>query len=128
MGLDDDVIGHGVGVVVSVHRRQIYVGVKPYRNGALIIQVQSLLATEVEVTADLLWHLMQINRNEAVGQLSVDEQGKLFASIALLDEGCTKDVLKRAVETLARLAREHASTPVARWGGSLHSYKENTAP
>ncbi len=80
-----------------------------------------MLATEVEATADLLWRLIQINRNEAGSQLSVDEQGNLFANIALLDAGCIKDVLKAAVETLARLAREHATTLVARWGGSLHS-------
>jgi len=93
----------------------------------LIIQVQSLLATEVEVTADLLRRLMQIHRKESLGQLSVDEEGNLFASIALLDDGCTKDALKAAVETLARFAREHAPTLVARWGGSLRADKENIA-
>ena len=70
---------------------------------------------------------MQIHRKESLGQLSVDEEGTLFASIALLDDGCTKDVIKAAVEILARFAREHAPTLIARWGGSIHFDKVNTA-
>lgn len=97
----------------------MHVGVKPYRDEALIVQVQSLLTIEVEVTADLLWRLMQINRLEQVGQLHVDETGNLSASVALFDDACTKDVLRAAVETLARLAREHTTVLVARWGGNL---------
>ncbi|MBD2188866.1 T3SS (YopN, CesT) and YbjN peptide-binding chaperone 1 [Pseudanabaena mucicola] len=95
----------------------VLVEVKTFRESESIIYIWAGIATEVEVSSDLLRYLLHQNDNFCFGGFSMVEDGDIRFHVTLLGASCQQNEFKLALAEVLDSAGHYDDLIVQRWGG-----------
>lgn len=95
----------------------VLVEIRPYQEIESIIYIWSYVATEVEVTGDLMLYLLKQNDVFRFGGFSMAEDGDVRFHVTLLGNPCQQNEFKLALTEVLESADRYDDLIVKRWGG-----------
>jgi hypothetical protein len=95
----------------------VLVEVRPFREAESIIYIWTYVATEVEVTNDLLLYLLNQNDGFRFGGFSMADDGDIRFHVSLLGASCQQNEFNLALTEVLESADRYDDIIVERWGG-----------
>lgn len=95
----------------------VLVEIRPFREIEAIIYIWAYVATEVEVTNDLMLYLLKQNDVFRFGGFSMEDDGDIRFHVTLLSTSCQQNEFKLALNEVLEVADHHDDLIVKRWGG-----------
>jgi hypothetical protein len=95
----------------------VLVEVRPFREVESIIYIWTYVATEVEVTNDLLLYLLNQNDGFRFGGFSMADDGDIRFHVTLLGSSCQQNEFNLALNEVLESADHYDDLIVERWGG-----------
>lgn len=95
----------------------VYVEVVPWDDGEAVIRAFSWVVQGAELRPDLFEYLVRMNSRVRFGAFSVNDEGDIIFSHAIVGTTCDKDELKASVFAVMSTADDADDEIVSRWGG-----------
>lgn len=95
----------------------VLVEVRPFRQIESIIYIWAYVATEVEVSDDLMLYLLKQNDIFRFGGFSMADDGDVRFHVTLLGASCQQNQFKLALNEVLESADRYDDLIVKRWGG-----------
>lgn len=95
----------------------VLVEVRAFRELESVIYIWSYVATNVEVSSDLLLYLLKQNDEFRFGGFSMEDEGDIRFHVTLLGASCQQNEFKFALTEVLESADRYDDLIVQRWGG-----------
>ena len=95
----------------------ILVEIKPFRDSESVIYIWAYVATDVEVSNDLMLYLLKQNDVFRFGGFSMEDEGDIRFHVTLLGASCQQNEFKLALTEVLESADHYDDLIVKRWGG-----------
>lgn len=95
----------------------VLVEIRPFYETESIIYIWAYVATEVEVSDDLMLYLLKQNDVFRFGGFSMPEDGDVRFHVTLLGASCQQNEFKLALTEVLESADRYDDLIVKRWGG-----------
>ncbi|WP_190316084.1 T3SS (YopN, CesT) and YbjN peptide-binding chaperone 1 [Pseudanabaena sp. UWO310] len=95
----------------------VLIEIRPFRELEAVIYLWAYVATEVEVSYDLLLYLLKQNDNFRFGGFSMADEGDIRFHVSLLGASCQENEFKLALAEVLETADRYDDLIVERWGG-----------
>ena len=95
----------------------VLVEIRPFRELESAIYIWAYVATEVQISNDLLLYLLKQNDSFRFGGFSMEDHGDIKFHVTLLGETCQQNEFKLALTEVLESADHYDDLIVTRWGG-----------
>lgn len=104
-------------VVVAVGSAVAHVAIYPWGDDDTTICTRAYVVMDVELTADLMRHLLTENNTMRFGAFGIDGDGDVFFEHSIVGSTCDREELKASVMAVISTADKADDEIVAKWGG-----------
>jgi hypothetical protein len=114
-----DRVSHAQNPIFSLQlgSATILVEIRPFRELESVIYIWAYVATDVEVSSDLLLYLLKQNDIFRFGGFSMADDGDIKFHVTLLGASCQQNEFKLALDEVLNSADRYDDLIVERWGG-----------
>jgi len=114
-----DRVSHAHNLIFSLQlgSATILVEIRPFRELESVIYIWAYVATDVEVSSDLLLYLLKQNDVFRFGGFSMADDGDIKFHVTLLGASCQQNEFKLALDEVLNSADRYDDLIVERWGG-----------
>jgi hypothetical protein len=91
--------------------------VVPWGETEAMINVRSYVVTDVSLTPDLMYYLLQSNANFAIGAFGIGSENCVVFEHTIVGSTCDKEELRTSFQAVITVADEEDDFIVSRWGG-----------